>query len=641
MVIMKTKNATVKKVAHTGALLLLIGSIGFLNACKNIKKQAETFDEKVTISTEKPIVEVRGDSIEIPAKVKIAPKYLYPQSTLRFAMVMKYQGKEIGQKPLKELNIRGPKARVEDTGSYITIDPKKGKVLNYREVLPYNENYKKMEVDVIPNLKLESEYDDAADLCYTVEPRRLLMGVITTPLTVHPTYDVLMAGLSEGFKLDLSEDAKKKESNVFDQWKTGPYATKPHNPDYRAEKDLKPEAKHPTEAIFFEINKWKLRRSEVQKPEVQKILELPRDTNVKVRKVLIKGYASPDGPQDWNVLLSKNRAKVVARFVSREMRRRGIKQARVPDFFEQMNTPEDWEGLRKEIERSDLPANQKQAILNILASNMSLDEKEAALRKADAWQALVDVYLPRLRRSEIVLVVAGVVRNAEEIMKAGDTNLAGLSKTELLLYAYNTKDPAKKRAAYQEYQKRAPQDWVGYNNEAVSYILEGDYEKAKEKLEWTRRQFGDNDTVLNNLGITYAELKDYEKALETFDKAEQGGLAQGNNKGITYIRKGDYESAVSAFPPNQCDYNAALAYTLLGEYDKALEKLQCVQDKNADHFYLRAVIGARKGDKELLSTSLARAIELDPELADVASEDLEFYNYWNTPEFKVALSKKK
>ncbi len=624
-----------------GALFLLAGGIGFLTACKNIKKQADAFDEKVEISTEKQIVEVRGDSIAIPAKVKIAPKYLYPQSTLRFAFVMKYQGKEIGQKPLKELNIRGPKARVEDTSSYITIDPKKGKTLNYQEVLPYTDDYKKMQVDVIPNLKLESEYDDAADLCYTVEPRRLLMGVITTPLTVHPTYDVLIAGLSEGFRLNLSDDAKKKGENIFDEWKKGPYATVPHNSDYRADKDLKPEAKHPTETIYFEINKWKLRQSEIRKPEVQHILEMPKDTNIKVRKVLIKGYASPDGPQDWNVLLSKNRAKVVARFVSREMARRGIKDARVPDFFEQINTPEDWEGLRKEVEHSDLPANQKQAILNILASNMSLDEKEAALRKADAWQALVDVYLPRLRRSEIVLVVSGAMRKVEEIMQVGDANLAELSKTELLLYAYNTKDPAKKRAAYQEYQKRAPQDWVGYNNEAVSYILEGDYEKAKEKLEWARQRFGDNDTILNNLGITYSELKDYEKALETFDLAEQKGIPQANNKGITYIKKGDYESAVASFPPDQCDYNAALAYTLLGEYDKAMQKLQCVTDKNADHFYLRAIIGARKGDKELLSTSLARAIELDPDLADVASEDLEFYNYWNTPEFKVALSKKK
>ncbi len=615
---------------------------GFAWSCKSIKKQAETFEEKVSITTEKPIVEVRGDSIEIPAKVKVAPKYLYPQSTLRLSFIMKYQGKEIGQKPLTELKIRGPKARVEDTPSYVTIDPKKGKTFTYREVLPYDENYKKMQVDVLPNLKLESEYDDAADLCYTIEPRKLLMGVITTPLTVHPTYDVLLGGLSEAHRMwiDESEEGKGKR-NVFERWKKGPYSVAAAHEDYRPEKELKPAEKYPTEAIFFEINKWKLRRSEIRKKEVQEILALAQDTSVKVRKILIKGYASPDGPQDWNVTLSKNRAKVVANFVSRELRRRGLKQARVPDFFEQMNTPEDWEGLRREIEKSDLPANQKQAVLNILASNMSLDEKEAALRKADAWQALVDVYLPRLRRSEIVVVVKGGMRKVEDVMKTGDENLADLSKPELLLYAYYTKDPAKKRAAYKEYQKRAPQSWVGYNNEAVTYLLEGDYEQAKAKLEWTRSQFGDNDTVLNNLGIAYAELKDYERALELFERAERGGLPQGNNKGITYIKKGDYESAVASFPANQCDYNAALAYTLLGEYDKALEKLECVEDKEADHFYLRAIIGARKGDKELLSTSLARAVELDPELADVASEDLEFYSYWNTPEFKVAISKKK
>ncbi len=629
---------------RSGRLVMALGAVFYLMGwgCKSIKKQAETFEEKVQISTEKPIVEVRGDSIEIPAKVKLAPKYLYPQSTLRLSFIMKYQGREIGQKPLKELKVRGPKARVEDTASYITIDPKEGKTFTYREVLPYDDNYKKMQVDVLPNLKLESEYDDAADLCYTVEPRKLLMGVITTPLTVHPSYDVLLGGLSESHRMHIQEgEESAAKRNIFDHWKKGPYSMAAAHPDYRAEKEFKPAEKYPTEAIFFEINKWKLRRSEIQKKEVQEILALAQDTNLEVRKVLIKGYASPDGPQDWNVTLSRNRAKVVANFVSRELRRRGLQQARVPDFFEQINTPEDWEGLRREIERSSLPANQKQAVLSILASNMSLDEKEAALRKADAWQALVDIYLPRLRRSEIVVVVKGQMRKLEDVMKVGEENLSDLSKSELLLYAYYTKDPAKKRAAYQEYQKRAPQSWVGYNNEGVTYLLEGDYERAKERLEWTRRQFGDNDTIINNLGIAYAELKDYERAIDLFEQAERGGLPEGNNKGITYIKKGDYESAITAFPPKQCDYNTALAYTLLGEYDKALAKLECVSDKAADHYYLRAVIGARKGDKELLSTSLARAIELDPELADVASEDLEFYSYWNTPEFKVAVSKKK
>jgi tetratricopeptide (TPR) repeat protein len=182
-----------------------------------------------------------------------------------------------------------------------------------------------------------------------------------------------------------------------------------------------------------------------------------------------------------------------------------------------------------------------------------------------------------------------------------------------------------------------PNEWGGANNYAAMLIRQGKYKDADSLLEILNAKYRDNDTIANNLGVAKRFLRKYDAAKDLYGISKRGGLKEDNNMGILYIKYGDYDNAVTSFEPNRCDYNVALAYTLKGDYETALQKIDCIEDKNADVYYLRAIVGARKGDKDLMTTSLTRAVTMDSTLHDMAKTDLEFRKYVNTQEFKNAI----
>jgi Flp pilus assembly protein TadD len=208
----------------------------------------------------------------------------------------------------------------------------------------------------------------------------------------------------------------------------------------------------------------------------------------------------------------------------------------------------------------------------------------------------------------------------------------GLTKKELIMMA-NQGDTAAKERVYKYYMDKYPNDWAGRNNYAALLLQKGQYEEANTMFEALHNEFRNNDTIHNNLGVAKRHLRKYNEAKEHYTTAASGGVKENNNLGILYIKYGDYASSVSSFEADRCDYNVALAYTLNGDYETAKRKIECIEDKTADVYYLRAIIGARSGDKELMTTSLTRAVQMDASLRDLAKEDLEFRKYNTTSEF--------
>jgi tetratricopeptide (TPR) repeat protein len=156
-------------------------------------------------------------------------------------------------------------------------------------------------------------------------------------------------------------------------------------------------------------------------------------------------------------------------------------------------------------------------------------------------------------------------------------------------------------------------------------------------LKTLATKYPNNDTIANNLGVSYRRAKKYDLAEENLVKAQKAGLNEKNNLGILYINTAHYDEATSTFEGDRCDYNSALAYTMAGNYDEAQKRIECKADKTGWDFYLRAIIGARKGDKSLVTTSLTRAISMDSKFRDMAKNDLEFRKYFDDPEFKNAI----
>jgi len=104
--------------------------------------------------------------------------------------------------------------------------------------------------------------------------------------------------------------------------------------------------------------------------------------------------------------------------------------------------------------------------------------------------------------------------------------------------------------------------------------------------------------------------------------------------GAIKIKEGKYQEAVDNFGTTPC-FNAALAKLLNGDTSGALNTITAVDTPNDPlSFYLKAIIGARTANNDLLFTNLKTAVSKDATLAAKAKKDMEFAKYFEDTTFK-------
>ncbi|MBP3257268.1 MAG: DUF3868 domain-containing protein [Bacteroidales bacterium] len=116
-------------------------------------------------------------------------------------------------------------------------------------------------------------------------------------------------------------------------------------------------------------------------------------SGARIRKIWIKGYASPEGPYKANQTLALARTRAVKEYVAKAY---GLSD----DVFELECEPENWEGLREFVEASSLSG--KAGMLEIIDSARQPDDKEYLLKTQfpRAWDTLRTECLPFLRRTD-------------------------------------------------------------------------------------------------------------------------------------------------------------------------------------------------------------------------------------------------
>ncbi len=97
--------------------------------------------------------------------------------------------------------------------------------------------------------------------------------------------------------------------------------------------------------------------------------------------------------------------------------------------------------------------------------------------------------------------------------------------------------------------------------------------------------------------------------------------------------KGEYAKALQMFGNKKCDFNVALAQTLLEKYTDANNNLSCAQQTCKTN-YLQAVIGARQDKADVVMAKLAKAFEFNPKFKAKAATDKEFIKYFENEEFQ-------
>lgn len=400
-------------------------------------------------------------------------------------------------------------------------------------------------------------------------------------------------------------------------------------PDFRALNATEPKPKPippATATVFFDINKSTIKKNESGKSDVQAFLGELKNRPV-MGRVRVQGYASPDGRLDKNNALAEQRAESVAGLMSKTLERKSKnKKQKASEWlveklpYEQQSQTEDWTALASAIRSSgDLSDNAK--MMSVIQGAGSNADKQKSLKKmGTSYKVLADKYLPTLRRTQIEYVVDfdPAKKAREEALAAMTPDAAEKAKSEQLIVDF-------------------PDSYVGYNNLAAWNIRKGNMDEASRLMDQAAKLSPNSSEVLNNLGVLAALKSNYRTASSQFAQAARAGAQVDYNMGLCAIPLGDWATAGNRMARAEDSYNKVLALILAENYAGASASLEQITEKDAAFYYLRAILGSRMDNRDMMTTSLTRAVALSGSYRDKASRDAEFVKHWDKDYFQVSI----
>lgn len=251
--------------------------------------------------------------------------------------------------------------------------------------------------------------------------------------------------------------------------------------------------------------------------ELEKIKRLIDDLSannaIRVGKVDIVGYASPEGSYERNRWLSENRAQALKEYLASRCKFQ-------EELYQIRFGGENWEGLRESVNANNLTQAYRSSLLGLLQSERSTEEKKLALSKEVYYKEIVSQLYPSLRKA--VCIINYSVKNydsVQEIEKVYHSTPVNLSLNEMYILA-NSYTPGSD-AFYDVFETAASlfsKDVVANVNAANSVLLRGDTKKAGSYL---KRIAPDNQmpAYLNAMGVLRYLEGNREEAISYLRKA--------------------------------------------------------------------------------------------------------------------------
>ena len=275
--------------------------------------------------------------------------------------------------------------------------------------------------------------------------------------------------------------------------------------------------------IDFVVNRTDIRpdyrgnAAELQK--IQNTIDSVRnDADIQVRKITIKGFASPEGGYQANDRLAAGRTEALKNYV-----------AKLYDFpasaYETDHVAEDWDGLVAYLETSDLGSRDE--ILDIIRnSGLEPDAMEWRIKSRHQrdYQYLLQNVYPGLRHSDyrIEYVIRGF-SDIDEIKQLVKTQPQKLSLQEFFLAAQEYQAGSSDfNEVWDTALRMYPQDETANLNAAVNALSRGDLSSAQGCLQ----KAGNSAHAQYARGVLAALQKDYTGALSLFRQAQQGGMSE-------------------------------------------------------------------------------------------------------------------
>lgn len=329
------------------------------------------------------------------------------------------------------------------------------------------------------------------------------------------------------------------------------------------------------------------------------------DKNAKITNMFIYISNSPEGTERLNQNLANNRFRSAKNFFEKDLNLANTAMANNPKFVVQQTVSENWNGLYMLLQNSDIK-NKEQIIKELKDAPNATARNKVIDDYINKVPELKDVILPTLRRADF-FVFYTVPTTVEE-----DVQLT------YFLPQLSEKTPA----------VTAQSNWQLLNDLAVMAIDNKEYGKAQKLLE-AAAILKEDATINNNMGIIHAQMGRKREASQCFDKAKLRKEAR-YNMGLILMQNGEYGKAI---PYLQTQPNINLAYSQLMNNDNkaAMDTFHKIKLKNAMDYYLMAVAAARTKDTQEMTTSLTKAIQMQPNLKNWAATDISFYPYKGDP----------
>jgi Flp pilus assembly protein TadD len=564
--------------------LIIFTFAALLCGCAGLTKMR---DDSNTVSYDvkpNPLVMQAGE-VKVSGDVKFPEKYFNKKAVVVATPILKYEG---GQTEFPTTTLQGEKVEANNK-----VIPYAGGGYTFTGTIPYKPEMAKSELVVTYSARIKEgdpvEYGSA----------KIADGVIATEALVK--IDPKTIGMSDNFKRIIPEN-------------------------YAAD-------------IHYVINKADVRKSELKNEDVvtfeQKLASAKADSNRQIKAAKISAFASPDGAVELNEKLSASRESSAEKYFKKALKDKKITEAEAQGFLSMMTTPEDWDGFKALMEKSDI--QDKELILRVLSMYADPAVREKEIKNiASAYKEIADEVLPQLRRSVMSVDVDVIGKSDEELKTLALSDPKSLNIEEILYAATLTNDLNEKAAIYKAATENFPGCVRAANNLGNVYMQQGRVADAKASFD-AAKAIQDNNTVKANLGAVALAQGDLKTAEELLTSAMSAGDAPSYNLGIIKIKQGDYAAAVNYFG-NKASFNAALAQLLNGSNDKAIATLNELGEvKDGWVYYLKAVANARGGVADGVVTNLRQALTLDPSIKAYAAKDAELLKYTENADVKALL----
>ena len=309
--------------------VVFLAGIFALSSCGGLDKMKKAADQ-VKYEASPKVLELKGNTVDVSFKVSFPAKFFNKKAILEMTPVLVYNGQEL---PLDKGIVQGEKVE----GNNKAIKYLEGGSYNWAaKPFEFKDEMRVSQVVIRPSVYIAGK--EAAKLA--LPPVKVADGIIATQKLVK--IDAKPITMEDKFVRTTSD---KYESQ-----------------------------------ILYVINRSDVRTSEIKKPEVvglgKYIAATKNDPNKQLKGIDILAYASPDGPMDLNDRLSKARQKSASEFLQKELKKAKISEADKKELWSLMATPEDWEGFKALMEKSDI--KDKELVLRVLSmySDPNVREKE-------------------------------------------------------------------------------------------------------------------------------------------------------------------------------------------------------------------------------------------------------------------------